>query len=81
LNLKLPELPKNASAEIMKLNGGKVFRMRLESMGIREGKILKVVSAQVAGGPVTVSVDGRCTSMGRGLASRIEVSPVRQKDS
>ena len=69
----LLDLPKNASAEIVNVTGGKMFRMRLEAMGIRVGKTVSRVSSQLMGGPIIVSIDGRQTAMGRNMAAKIKV--------
>ena len=42
-------------------------------MGIREGKILKVVAIHPFAGPVVVEVEGREVTLGRGIAQRIMV--------
>lgn len=75
----LIDLPKHSSAEIVNLEGGKRFRTRLEAMGIRIGKTVSIVSSQALGGPVIISVDGRHTAIGRGMASRIKVEANNEK--
>ena len=50
--------------------------IRLESMGIRPGKVLTKVSSQPMAGPITVTVEGRQVAMGRGIARRVEVETV-----
>lgn len=61
------------TARVVALNGGRGMCARLESMGLRPGKVLRKVSAQLMAGPVTVAVDGRQMALGRGIARRIDV--------
>jgi Fe2+ transport system protein FeoA len=42
-------------------------------MGIMEGKTIRVVTLYPFGGPVVIEVDGKMTTLGRGIASRIIV--------
>jgi len=58
---------------IIRLIGGYGFQRRLRNMGIREGKVIKVVTRHPFGGPLVVSVDDRNTTIGRGMAERIIV--------
>jgi ferrous iron transport protein A len=44
-------------------------------MGIREGKVLKMVASYPFAGPLVVEVDGREITLGRGIAQRIIVNP------
>jgi ferrous iron transport protein A len=59
--------------QITRLIGGYGFRRRLTAMGIREGKLVKVVARQPFGGPIVVEIDGRCVTMGRGMCRKIMV--------
>jgi ferrous iron transport protein A len=58
---------------IIRLIGGHSFQRRLRTMGIREGKVVEVVTRHPFGGPLVVEVDGRDTTIGRGMAERIIV--------
>jgi len=58
---------------VVALHGGRGMVGRLESMGIRPGKVITKLSSQPMGGPVTVLVEGRQVAMGRGIARRVEV--------
>ena len=42
-------------------------------MGFREGKKIRVISAQPAGGPLTIEIGGSRITIGRGMAQRIFV--------
>ncbi len=73
-------LKKNEEAEVVAIEGGHLVRSRLEGLGIRPGKKVTRVSSQFMGGPVIISIDGRQTAMGRGLAARIRVvAPVQRE--
>jgi len=58
---------------VVALHGGHGMVERLESMGIRPGKVIIKLSSQPMGGPVTVLVGSRQVAMGRGIARRVEV--------
>lgn len=69
----LIDLKKGEQGEIIGFDAGYGLQRRLESMGIRPGKIVSRVSAQALGGPITVSVDGRQCAMGRGMAAKVKI--------
>ena len=58
-----------------RLEGGLHFQRKLRTIGIREGKNILILAKQPLGGPVVVEIDGRDTTIGRGMASRIIVEP------
>ena len=58
---------------ITRMEGGELFKRKLRNIGIREGKRVFLVTRQYWGGPLVVRVDGRDTSLGRGMARRIFV--------
>ncbi len=76
MHKNLIDLGKNEKAEVVELEGGHSMSRRLESMGIRPGKIISRISSQLMGGPIIVMVDGRQTAMGRGMAAKVRVQPV-----
>jgi ferrous iron transport protein A len=71
--INLLALKKGEKAEVSAIEGGCMLRLRLEGLGIREGKTIRRVSSQLLGGPVIVAVDGRQTAMGRRMAEKIKV--------
>lgn len=73
---KLTELTRDEKGEVVSFEGGQMLNKRLEGMGIRRGKIISRISSQIMRGPVIVSVDGRQTAVGRGIASKVLVKPV-----
>ncbi len=70
----ITQLQKNETGVILALIGGCGFERRLRSVGIREGKLLRVVASHPLSGPLVVEVDRRQVTLGRGMAQRIEVS-------
>lgn len=76
MHKNLIDLKKNEKAEVVELEGGEPMSRRLESMGIRPGKMISRISSQLMGGPIIVMVDGRQTAMGRGMAAKVRVQPV-----
>ena len=56
---------------ITRMDGGAEFNRKLRTIGIREGKAVKIVTKQYFGGPIVIEVDGRSTTIGRGMARRI----------
>jgi ferrous iron transport protein A len=71
----LLHLAEGRSGTIVMLHGGRHFQRKLRNMGIREGKVITLLARQPLGGPVVVEVDGRETTLGRGMARRIIVGP------
>jgi len=69
----ITNIKEGKKATIIRLIGGHGFQRRLRTMGIREGKVITVVTGQPFGGPLVVEVDGRSTTVGRGMAQRIIV--------
>lgn len=69
----LISIKEGAEATVISLTGGLPFQSRLRTMGIREGKLLKVVAIHPFAGPIVVEVDGREVTLGRGIAQRIMV--------
>lgn len=69
----LASLKEGQEARIVQLDGGGEFQRKLRTIGIREGKVIKVLTWQPFGGPVVVEIDGRGTTIGRGMARRIFV--------
>ena len=69
----LTHLKKGESGRIIHIHGGHGFKRRLNTLGIREGQIVKVVSKQPMVGPLTFSVGNCQMTMGRGMAHKIIV--------
>jgi ferrous iron transport protein A len=76
MTVTLGELRPGQQAVVRALGGGRGMVQRLEALGVRPGKTVRMVSSQFMAGPVTVSIDGREVAMGRGIASRVLVEPL-----
>ena len=74
--MPLDMLPAGKSAMVVDLQGGRGVMRRLDAMGLRPGKRVRMLSSQFMAGPITVLVDGRQVAMGRGIARRILVRAV-----
>lgn len=73
MEIPLTQLKTGQKAEILRLEGGLGFQKNVRSRGIREGKILEVVTRHPFSGPIVIEIDGRETAIGRGMARRIVV--------
>ncbi len=73
MEILLANLKVGQKAKIVRLVGGRGFQGNVRSRGIREGKILEVVTRHPIGGPIVIEIDGRETALGRGMARRIMV--------
>lgn len=67
------DLEEGKAASIKTIEGGAEFKRKIQNLGIREGKTIKVVTKHPLRGPLVVSVDGRQTTLGRGMAQKIIV--------
>ncbi|GFO96237.1 FeoA family protein [groundwater metagenome] len=71
--MKLTDLQPEQKARILRLEGGYGFQRNLRTRGIREGKIVEVITRQPIGGPIVISIEDREIAIGRGMASRVIV--------
>ena len=69
----LTELTGGLEGRIVELKGGFGFQRKVRVMGFREGKKVRVISVQPAGGPLTIEIGGSRITIGRGMAERIFV--------
>ena len=74
--ISLTKAPCNLVLEIKSFAESFGWAKRLESMGIRKGQRVRKIACQPFGGPVVIEVGGCCVSMGRGIASKIDVEVV-----
>ena len=72
----LAELHDNQCARIRSIQGGRGFYGKLQTMGIKEGQTIKVISKQPFRGPLTIQVCGCQMTLGRGMAQRILVEVI-----
>lgn len=73
LMIPLTRLNEGDGATIARLDGGGQFQRKLRTSGIREGKTITILTKQPFNGPIVVEIDGRETTIGRGMAQRIIV--------
>jgi len=73
MGIPLPRLKENCTATIIMLVGGWGFQRKLRTLGIREGKPIKVMTSQPFGGPLVAEIEGRKITIGRGMAQKIIV--------
>ena len=71
--IKLTEVPPGKAAEIVELNGGCTFQNRVRSMGLREGSVISVFTAQPFKGPLVIHLGRQKITIGRGMADNIRV--------
>lgn len=80
--IELTRAPCNQTLEIHCVNGEYGWEKRFESMGIRRGSRVRKITCHPFGGPVVIELNGSKISLGRGIASKIEVevlsSPFRK---
>jgi ferrous iron transport protein A len=71
--IRLSDLSNGKIGKIIGLNGGQGLRRKLRTIGIREGKLVKLVTAQPIGGPIVIDIDGEQIAIGRGMAQKIMI--------
>ncbi|ADP77276.1 FeoA family protein [Methanothermus fervidus DSM 2088] len=79
--LPLTEVETGKKVIIKEIVAGIGLIKRLESLNIRIGKIIKVISATPFRGPLVVDVGGSKVALGRGLAERIFVEVLDENTS
>ena len=75
--IDLTEMKPGESGEVMEIQGGFGMTRRVQSMGLRPGKRITKISAQLWRGPQTVQVDNAQVAIGFGMAARIMVEVER----
>ncbi len=73
MDIPLTQLREGQRARITRLEGGYGFQRNIRTRGIREGKVVEIVTRHPIGGPIVIEIDGRETAIGRGMARRIFV--------
>jgi ferrous iron transport protein A len=63
-------------ARVVKLVGGYGLQRRLRVLGIMEGKVIKVLTIQPFRGPIVIEIEGKQTTLGRGIAERVLVEAI-----
>ena len=70
----LLQTSKGKVIQIIKIEGGKSFQDKAESLGLRIGVKVNKLSTQVMSGPITLQVGNSKIALGRGMAQKIFVS-------
>jgi ferrous iron transport protein A len=71
--MSLIQIVKGKSVQVAKIEGGKNFQSKAESLGLRVGVTVKKLSTQVMRGPITLQVGSSKVAIGRGMAKKILV--------
>ncbi len=72
----LLELAVGETAVVMKMSGGFHMQVQLKNLGFHEGVAVTLVKKSAIGGPLMVAVNGSHVAIGRGIASKILLSPM-----
>jgi len=73
MEISLSQLQVGKKAKIIKLEGGYTFQRKLKVIGIRENKIVKIITTQPFYGPIVIEIERNQITLGRGMAERIFV--------
>lgn len=77
--MSLIDLSESEEGVVEYVAGGRGLTMRLISLGIVPGVKVKVVRRGPVGGPILLKVNTSEVAIGRGMAARIYVTPVRRE--
>ena len=69
----LAQLKQGEQATIVSLPGG-ALQHQLRSVGVKEGKLLRVVAKHHFSGPLVVEIERRHITIGRGMARNIIIA-------
>lgn len=73
---QLDKIPAKTHVTIQEVKGGKGLIQKLQVMGIRKGQKIELSSKQWFHGPITIKVNGREITLGRGMARKILVEVI-----
>lgn len=73
MEIPLTNLGIGEEAIITKLVGGFSFQKKMQCLGIRIGKKVKIISSLPFRGPITIQVNNTKVALGRGMANKIFV--------
>ena len=76
--MTLIECDSNIPHRVVLLEGGARFKLRLENLGLSEGKIITKIFSHPFRGPVTVKIQNTELAIGHGMASRIIVERLHE---
>ena len=64
------------TAVVQKMAGGLRMQIQLKNLGFHEGVSVTLIKKSVIGGPLMVTINGSHVAIGRGVASKVMVSPI-----
>ena len=71
--IPLSDVSRAKNVKIVSLVGGLGFKRKLYVMGLREGKVVRVVTRQPLRGPITIKIGGCQLTIGKGMAQKVMV--------
>ena len=74
--MDLSRLKPGEKAKVVCIQGGRGVTSRLETLGLRPGCSVKVVTSQPGGGPIVVQVNNTQAAIGCGMAMKVMVQLV-----
>ena len=74
--VQLDQIRPKATLKICEINGGHGLKQKLQVMGIRDGQKRFLGSKQPIRGPLTIKVNEREITIGRGMAKKIMVEVI-----
>ena len=75
-SLNLLNIAKGKCIQVIKIEGGRNFQDKAESLGLRVGVKATKLSTQVMSGPITIKVGNSKIALGRGMAQKILVQEI-----
>lgn len=76
--ISLAQMQSGQKGRIVEINGGAGLARRLDALGIRTGKEITKISAQLMRGPVLLQQDHTQAAVGFGMASKVLVEINRE---
>jgi len=77
-SIPLTQAPIGCLLKLESIEGGQKFRRRLVELGLTPGIVLRVL--QDSGGPMILAVRDSRLALGRGMAEKLSVVPLRQPE-
>ena len=74
LRMEPSQLQQNKIATVIAIDGCSKFQKQLLNLGIHKDKKIRMVASQLFSGPLTIEIDGKQISIGRGMASKIIIA-------
>jgi ferrous iron transport protein A len=74
--VQLDTIPPKKEAIVQQIIGGHGLQQKLQVMGIRKGQHIIMSSKQPFRGPITIKVNEREITLGRGMAKKILVEMI-----